>query len=144
MYEILKTSHSHLAFLALGVIIVSAILSLVAWLSGKNYGSPHKPLALVALIAAHIQFLIGMALYFVSPNGFSNFSGANMKDAYSRLLMLEHPITNILAIILITIGHSKAKKAFGTVQGNKHIAIFYLIGLALLLSRIPWAQWPNF
>jgi cytochrome bd-type quinol oxidase subunit 2 len=144
MYEILKSSHSHLALLALGVIILSAVLSLVAWLSNKNYGSPHKPLALVAMIAAHIQLLIGLVLYFVSPYGFSNFSGANMKDSFSRLLMLEHPITNILAIIVITIGHSKAKKAFGTVQGNKNIAVYYLIGLVLLLSRIPWGQWPKF
>jgi hypothetical protein len=143
MYEILKTSHSHLAYLILGLIAVSAILSLAAWLAGKNYGSPHKPLALMAMIGAHLQFLIGLILYFVSPYGFSNFSGANMKDSYSRLLMLEHPLTNIIAIILITVGHSKAKKVFGTVQGNKLIAIYYLLGIILLLSRIPWSQWPK-
>jgi len=45
---------------------------------------------------------------------------------------------NIIAIILITIGHSQSKKLD---DGSKKILIYYTLGLVLLLSRIPWSTW---
>jgi len=72
-----------------------------------------------------------------------NDTGSVMKDSALRLLAVEHPTTNILAIILITIGWSRHKKAATDTGKYKSIAIFYGIGLVLLLSRIPWGQWPG-
>ena len=91
------------------------------------------------LIAAHIQLLVGFILYFVSPLGSEAFG--LMKDAALRLTSLEHPLTNIIAIVLITIGWSKHKKAATSEAKFKSIALFYGLGLALILSRIPWSLW---
>ena len=49
------------------------------------------------MILAHIQLLVGIVLYFLSPLGFSNLSGEAMGDSMSRLYALEHPLINILA-----------------------------------------------
>jgi hypothetical protein len=54
---------------------------------------------------------------------------------------VEHPFINIVAIVLITIGWSKHKKVMGATAKFKKIAIFYGLGLLLILSRIPWGQW---
>lgn len=51
---------------------------------------------------------VGLILYFVSPLGFNSLG--NMKDAAIRLTSLEHPLINIIAIALITIGWSRHKK----------------------------------
>jgi hypothetical protein len=64
-----------------------------------------------------------------------------MKDAAIRLTSLEHPLINIIAIALITIGWSRHKKATTSEAKFKAITLFYGIGLLLILSRIPWYLW---
>jgi hypothetical protein len=67
--------------------------------------------------------------------------GAAMKDSVLRLYVVEHPLVNIIALALITIGWSKHKKAEDNAAKFKKIAVFYAIGLVLLLSRIPYSAW---
>jgi len=64
--------------------------------------------------------------------------GATMKDKNLRFWTVEHTSTMVLGIILITIGYSKAKRLSDAVAKHKSLAIFYGIGLLLILSRIPW------
>jgi hypothetical protein len=44
----------------------------------------------------------------------------------------------IIAIILVTIGHAKAKRASEPAKKHKTILLFYAIGLILILASIPW------
>jgi hypothetical protein len=64
-------------------------------------------------------------------------------NAASRLLAVEHPFTKIIAIVLITVGWSRHKKFVEGKKKFKNIAIFYGLGLLLILSRIPYGQWFN-
>jgi hypothetical protein len=64
-----------------------------------------------------------------------------MSDKAIRLTSLEHPLINIIAIALITIGWSKHKKAADSQAKFKSIFLFYGLGLLLILSRIPWSLW---
>jgi len=107
--------------------------------SKKEFTEKDRKLGLIGLIFCHIQLLLGLILYFVSPlvQGF----GVAMKDSTLRLYALEHPLINIIAIVLITIGWSKHKKATDSNKKFKLFAIFYTIGLILILSRIPWKVW---
>ncbi len=102
-------------------------------------------ISLFALIVTHIQFLIGLLLFFVSPSGMKSVSdkgmGAIMKDSTLRLYVVEHPMVMILAVVFITIGYSKHKKKLVSKPKFKVLAIFYTIALVLLISRIPWQQW---
>ena len=92
-----------------------------------------------ALIAIHIQLVVGLVLYFVSPLGKASLG--EMKDAALRLTSLEHPLLNLIAIALITIGWSRHKKAANSEAKFKSISLFYAIGLVLILVRIPWSSW---
>ena len=51
-----------------------------------------------------------------------------------RLTSLEHPLINIIALVLITIGWSKHKKEESNNGKFKKIAVFYTLGLVLILS----------
>jgi hypothetical protein len=135
MYGYIQPIHSYLAWLALGLIVLSIIAAL---LSNSTFKDSYRKIAKFGLIAVHIQLVLGLILYFVSPMGFSNLSGETMKDSFTRLLAVEHPLMNIIAIVLITIGHSQSKKLS---DGSKKILIFYTLGMVLLLSRIPWSTW---
>lgn len=142
MYNGLQYLHSGLAYLVIAALVVVFIYVLVNFFNDKPFTEKVRKASLVGLIVSHLQLLIGLVLYFISPEGLSNFSGEAMGDAMSRLYMLEHPLTMIIAIILITVGYSKAKNSTTDTARYKRILIFYGLGLLLILIRIPWSVWP--
>ena len=139
----LQHMHSYVAYLALIVLIIAAVNALIKYSSKAEFKDSDKKLSLFGLIFTHIQLLVGLILYFVSPNVkvFTMSMGEIMKDSNLRLYAIEHPFINIVAVILITIGFSKHKKATTSTGKFKSIAILYTIGLLLILSRIPWSNW---
>ena len=139
MYEILKQAHSGWAYLAIVFLAIAVINAFIGLSSKKEFTGKDRKIALFALIFTHIQLLFGLVLYFVSPLGKAVLG--QMKDPSSRLTSLEHPLINIIAIILITIGWSKHKNLTDSNAKFKTFAIFYTIGLVLILSRIPYQLW---
>jgi hypothetical protein len=144
LMEILKNLHSYFAYIVLFILALATFNALAGWL-GKREFRFEKDLrvSLFALILSHIQLLIGLILFFVSANGLKAIQTLGMGglNSAARLLAVEHPFTNIIAIVLITIGWSRHKKKEGDAAKFKSIAIFYGLGLLLILSRIPWGQW---
>ena len=143
MYAILKTVHSYWAFLVIILLIGIVINSLIGRFSGKLFSSKDLRISLLGLIFSHIQLLIGFILYFVSPwfDQFSQLGMGIMKNAESRLYLIEHPLINIIAIILITLGWSMHKRQSDSSKKFLRIALFYGLGLVFLLTRIPWSSW---
>ncbi len=139
MINILQPAHSYIAFIALALIIIAAVNALLGKMMKKTFKPGDRQLSLLGLMFAHIQLLIGLILFFLE--GRYNINGDVMKDSLSRLYAVEHPLINIIAIVLITIGWSKHKKKTTDNEKFSSIGIFYALGAILILSRIPWAQW---
>jgi cbb3-type cytochrome oxidase subunit 3 len=139
MYELIQKFHSGWAFLAILGLVIAVVNSLLGKKTNKEFTSKDRKIALFALIGTHTQLLVGLVVYFLSPLGLAALG--QMKEASLRLTSLEHPLINIIAIVLITIGWSKHKKASISEDKFKSIAIFYGLGLVLILSRIPWSLW---
>ncbi len=139
MYLFLKNFHSGWAYLVLLLLFIVTILSIFGWTSKKAFTPTNKKLALFALIFSHIQLVVGLILWFVSPLGKAGMS--SLSDASVRLTAIEHPLINIVAIVLITIGWSKHKKLVDGETIFKNFAVFYGLALLLILSRIPWHLW---
>ena len=142
MYTGLQHAHSGLAYLALLALILVILWSLVGALSGRDFLEKDRKIALIVFILCHVQLLVGLILYFVSPLGYALLSGGGaMADSAARLTALEHPLINIIAIVLITIGYSRTKKLESPKAKFRSIYMMYAIGLILILSRIPWGNW---
>ena len=147
MYSVIKNLHSYWAFLVLAVLIITTVNSIIKYKSKKEYSPIDFRLALFTIITSHIQLLIGIVLYLVSPrlDLFGTLGmGGIMKDSISRLYLIEHPLMTILALVFITMGYSKHKSKLTSQAKFKTLSIFYAIGLVLLLSRIPWNMWLGF
>ncbi len=144
--EVLQNLHSYFAYVVLAILIIAVFNAFSGWF-GKRMFTMHKDLriSLFALILSHIQLLIGLILFFISTSGLKAIQilGIGGLNSQARLLALEHPLINIIAIVLITIGWSRHKKFLEGDKKFKNIAIFYGLGLLLILSRIPWQQWFN-
>src|SRR5690606_9059256 len=139
----LQHAHSFIAYAALILLIVASVNALIGMSSNKQFKGSDRKIALFALIFTHIQLLIGLILYFVSPKVkvFAMSMGEIMKNSDLRLYAIEHPLINLIAVVLITIGFSKHKKAATDKAKFKSIAIMYALGTLLILSRIPWSTW---
>lgn len=134
----MKHLHSTLAIVLLAALVIAIVITLINYAGNKPY---NRKIALLGLISAHLQLVIGLVLYFTSPLGIQSFSGENMKNSLSRLYFLEHPLMMIIGIILITVGFSKAKRIVDQKKANQTVLIFYILGLILILSRIPYSTW---
>lgn len=144
MYTGLQHLHSGIAYLVLLALILVIIYALIGSLSGREFTEKDRKIGMIAFIFSHVQLLVGLILYFVSPVGFSLLqSGTAMSDPAARLTALEHPLINILAIVIISVGYIRAKK-IATSRGKfRSIYMMYAIGFVLILSRIPWSNWLN-
>ncbi|MFM2231175.1 MAG: hypothetical protein RL607_2433 [Bacteroidota bacterium] len=139
MYHFIQKFHSGWAYLALALLLFAVINALMGKSSGRDFTARDRKIGLFALIATHIQLVVGLILYFVSDLGFKSLG--QMSEPTLRLTSLEHPLVNLIAIVLITVGWSKHKKTEASDAKFKSFVIFYTLGLLLILSRIPWHLW---
>lgn len=139
----MKAVHSYWAYLVLAILIFAVVNAILGLTQKKQFTDKDLRIGLFALIVSHIQLLIGFVWYFMSPwfTLLKEDAAAVMKDKTIRLFAVEHPTTMLIAIVFITIGWSKHKKKTTDAAKFKTFAIFYGIGLLLILSRIPWKQW---
>lgn len=137
MYSGLTHAHSGLRWLLLIALLYAIFNAFKKWQSGATYTESDRKAGLYAFILSHIQLLIGLVLYFISPK-VGSFSGEVMKEPVARFFTVEHMSMMILGIILISIGYIRAKKQTADTKKFKTTFIFYLIGLIVILSRIPW------
>src|SRR6476660_4136305 len=103
MYEFVLKAHSGWAYVVLIILVIAVINSYIG-LSAKNPFTPKdRRISMFALLSVHIQFVLGLALYFTSPNGLQKIQAVGMggMQPIDRLLALEHPLVNLIAIILI-------------------------------------------
>ncbi|PQJ77616.1 hypothetical protein [Polaribacter glomeratus] len=139
----MKDIHSYWAYLVLAILVFAVVNAIIGFTQKKQFKDKDLRIGLFTLIVAHIQLLIGLGWYFMSPwfQMLKTDAASVMKDKAARLLAVEHPVMMILAIVFITIGWSKHKKKTEDTAKFKTFAIFYGIALLLILSKIPWSNW---
>ena len=142
MYNILKESHNGIGMVLLFLLLIVVIFVLVRLLLKKPFNKTAKVAALIGLITMHLQILLGIILYFLSPLGLSNFSSESMGNTISRFYIVEHPLGMIIAAVLITIGYKQSKKITLSDKARySRLLIYYTLGLAIVAYLIPWFLW---
>jgi len=142
MYNGLVHAHSGLRWIFLTLITYAVVNAFIKWRNGSAYTESDRKASLFTFILTHIQLLIGLVLYFISPK-VGTMSAEVMKEPVARFFTVEHISTMLIGIIIISIGYSRAKRATDGTQKFKTTFIFFLIGLILILSRIPW-PWQQY
>lgn len=131
MYEGLLHAHSGLRWIVLLLIIINVFNAIGGLGGGKVYSSGDKKLSLFALIFTHLQAVLGLSLYFMSPK--VEFGANTMSNSVFRFFTVEHTIMMLIAIVLVTLANRAAK------QGNvKKVFWLYFISLIIILAAIPW------
>ena len=131
LYNILLNAHSGLRWVVLLLIIVTIINAAQGMNSQRMVSLRDKRLSLVSLSFVHLQVVIGLVLYFISPR--VQFSASTMSNKMLRFFTVEHLVGMLIAVILVTIGHRKSKSG-----SLKEVFWYYVIALIVMLVTIPW------
>ena len=138
MYNGLLHAHSGLRYVVIILLLITIIQAFSGWFGQKSFTESNRKLSLFTLISVHLQLVIGLILYFISPYVQLGDMASVMKNSELRFWTVEHITTMIIGITLITIGYSTAKRAATDKAKFTRIALFYLIGFVLIISMIPW------
>lgn len=142
-YEIFLFVHSWVRWLILLLAFVVVARSYAGWLGGQHYGKSDNAMSGSLIGLFHLQLLLGLILYFVSPwvnQAWEMGMGNAMKDSSVRFWAVEHIAINVIAVVVAQVGRSRTRRIADSVKKYKTQAIFYSIALVLILSRIPWSE----
>lgn len=128
--NILLHAHSGLRYVVLGLLIAAIFTAYANWQSDKQGDSK---IYLFAFISTHVQLLIGLILYTMSPK--VNFG--LISDKLFRFFSIEHGFMMLIAIVLITVGRIRSKKLEGAAR-HRTVLYYYALALIIILAAIPW------
>lgn len=116
---------------------VILLLLLIAIFQSFSKTPGLRKTSLFLLIAAHIQFLIGLYQWLVGGFGYNliknNGFSEVMKNSAQRFWAVEHIAGMLIATILLTIARGKVKRG-----GYSTASWMYLVSLVLILAVVPW------
>nr|WP_294944080.1 hypothetical protein [uncultured Mucilaginibacter sp.] len=144
MYNLILPLHSLVRWLVLFSLLAAIFRSYQGWLGRKAYGKFDERLRLITINIIHIQFVLGIWLYLVSPitTWFIHHFSEGVRLREIRFFGMEHITMMLIAVALITVGASKAKRQVTDHNKFRTQAIWFSIGLLIILSSIPWAFSP--
>ena len=98
MYEILKHSHSGLRWLVLAFLVYAILNAFLKKNKATEFSKSDKLPVLFGLIFSHVQLILGLVLYFMSPK--VSFASGFMKDTMTRFYTMEHISLMLIALSL--------------------------------------------
>ena len=129
--EILKSAHSGWRYVVMVLVLAAIATAVSGWLGKKPYTEGNRKLNLFTLISAHIQLLIGLILYFMN-----SWYKVDSSVALGRYWKMEHISMMIFAVILITVGNARSKRAGDGPAKHKAITIYFTLAWIIIIGAI--------
>lgn len=142
LYAVLLVIHNTLRWLVVGSLVAVLVSGYSGWLRPRPYRPTDGTLRIVATSVAHTQLLVGLYLYTISPivsYYWSNRPGASFEFSFFALI---HVGLMVTSVVLMTIGSSVAKRQTDDRQRFRTTALYFTIGLLLILIAVPWPFSP--
>ena len=125
--------HHYLPFLFFIVLLISIVRTCPL---NKTLNTKKDIFLTLTLIFAHIQLVIGLVL--LIPLATTVDWGVVMGNSDVRFTLIEHPLTMLVAVVLITVGKVKAKKVEDNAKANKTVFWYFTAAFILIALRTPW------
>lgn len=144
MYPLLLAAHSLCRWLVLLSLVYAIFRGIRGLVKRTAFSRSDNTIRHVTATIAHIQLTIGYILYFNSP--VVSYVRAHFRNAIHEpeLLFfgLIHVIAMTIAIILITIGSSLAKRKNTDVEKFTTMITWFILALIVIFISIPWPFSP--
>lgn len=144
MYSLILALHSLARWFVLTSLLFAIFRAYRGWILKKAFTKFENALRHWTATIAHIQLLLGLCLYFISPlvKYFLHNYTAAVHQREIRFFGMEHSLMMMMGIVVITIGSAKAKRKLTDKEKFKTVAIWFTIGLLIIVTSIPWGFSP--
>ncbi|MBE0650772.1 MAG: hypothetical protein IH595_08010 [Bacteroidales bacterium] len=144
MYFTILALHSLVRWLVVAGLFFAIFRAYSGLLSKRNFTRFDNSVRHWTTTIVHIELIFGLWLYFISPvvDYFLHHFKEAVHQQEIRFFGMEHSIMMIVAIIIITIGSARAKRKQTDREKFKTIAVWFTIGLLIILMFIPWPFSP--
>ena len=144
IYTAFLLLHSWFRWILLISLLYLIVRAFRSWKTQQEFSSKDNTLRHLVATFAHIQLLFGIGLYLTSP--ISGYFMTHFKEAVHireiRFFGLEHSVTMLFAVFVITLGSMIAKRQNTHDSKFRTIVIWYTIALLPILIAIPWEFSP--
>ena len=135
--------HSVFRWLVLFSLLVAIFRAYRGWKGNKLYTKTEDAIRHWTATIAHVQLIIGFVVYMVSPLVKFYFSKANTTNPKEPLFFgIIHISLMFIAIVIITIGSSMAKRKPTDRSKFRTQLIWFSIALLIIFLSIPWPFSP--
>ena len=145
MYNFLLGLHNLLRWIILLLLVVNLVRHFAA--IKRPFTGIDKKLGLWLMIAAHTQLLIGIYEWFAGAWGFQNLRNNGMaqvmQNGTARFFAVEHIVSMIIAIVLITAARGIYRKPLPDAKKHRRCILLYTLALLIILAMIPWPGMDN-
>lgn len=135
--------HSFLRWVILLLLLIAIFKSATA--GSRPFTNGHRQAGLFLMISADLELLIGLVLWFTGgvhnmglPTIRENGMSAVMQNSTWRFYAIEHIIMMLIAVALIHIGKSFARKNVSDRKKHRGTVLFYVLALIIILAAVPW------
>ena len=144
MYQILLILHSLNRWLVLMSLLFTIYICWQGYRSKKVFSGFDNTARHLTATISHIQLLLGLYLYMISPIIKFNVAEVEGTALVSEHLFfrLVHISLMVISVVFITIGSAKAKRAESDQLKFKTVLLWFSIALLVILIAIPWPFSP--
>ncbi|MBW8687054.1 hypothetical protein [Chitinophaga rhizophila] len=144
MHHTLLTLHSITRWLVLTSLIYGIWMAWEGYRSGRQFSRFNNSVRHITATIAHIQLMLGLSLYMISPVVKYNVIEAEGHSLVSEhtFFRLIHLLLMVVAVVLITIGSARAKRIETAGLKFRTILIWFSLALLIILVAIPWPFSP--
>lgn len=126
-------------------VLLAGLLAVGKAAAGRDGRTPFaatRPYLLAFTANLHLQLLIGLTLFVVSPTVKTYLADmpGTMRDGARRFFIAEHPTLMVAAVLLATVGGIVAKNGADDAARHRRALGVTVITLLLLLAGIPWSR----
>ena len=134
MYPTILEIHSILRYVIFVLIAVLIIKHLAGWLNRSPFLKFDNILSTVTVSTIHLQLIIGLVLYFISP--LVSFKGQVMQNEVMRYYTVEHIFMMLIAVVLFTVGRVKLKKKEDPVIKHREGFVYNMTGVLIIVLTL--------
>ena len=134
MYQGLLHLHSFTRYIVLIFLLVVIVQAWLGVTGNRPFGKANNKMSLFLLIFTHVQMLVGLVLYFVSP--FVRFGDTTMSDKTTRYWTVEHIFGMLVAVVLITVARASSNKLAKDTAKHKRLLTLNSVALIIIVLTV--------
>lgn len=142
MYVLLLTLHSWVRWAVLGALLLALLRGYRGWLTRASFTPFDNALRHWTATLAHVQLMLGYALYFQSPIVAAFRQQGAAAGSEARFFGLLHVLLMTAAVVLLTLGSALARRRPSDAARFHTMALWFTLALLVVLAAVPWPFSP--